>query len=48
MRSREHEAHHGVHDTQPGPMIELPPGATFDPNPQAPAEEPPAKGKHAP
>jgi putative (di)nucleoside polyphosphate hydrolase len=47
MRGRDHD--HPVHEPQPaGPAgLELPPGATFDPNPQAlPPEEP--KGKHVP
>jgi putative (di)nucleoside polyphosphate hydrolase len=50
MRSREHDGHHLPQDGSggPNPGIELPPGATFDPNPQAAAAEFPVKGKHAP
>jgi putative (di)nucleoside polyphosphate hydrolase len=48
MRSR--EAEHGAHengaDTTQVPGMELPPGATFEPNPQGRAQ-PSAKGKHA-
>ena len=48
MRAREAEA--GGHDhggsPLPAPGMELPPGATFEPNPQGRAQ-PSAKGKHA-
>ena len=53
MRSRDHDGHHEHHapDAQavPGPGFELPPGATFDPDPQqAITQATPAKDKHAP
>jgi putative (di)nucleoside polyphosphate hydrolase len=49
MRTREGE--HLPQDagpSLPGPGIELPPGATFEPNPQARGYPSPGKGKHAP
>ena len=55
MRAREHEHH--AHDHDPGqhdalptsPVgLELPPGATFEPDPQALQPAPHVKGKHAP
>src|SRR5512141_46715 len=46
MRTREEHATHDVHEASgPAPM-ELPPGATLEPNPQGRAE-PEAEGKHA-
>jgi putative (di)nucleoside polyphosphate hydrolase len=49
MRTR--DAEHGVQEPGAGPLpapgMELPPGATFEPNPQGRAEPASAKGKHA-
>jgi putative (di)nucleoside polyphosphate hydrolase len=50
MRTREGE--HAGHDLPnggglPSPPMELPPGATFEPNPQGRADVCSAKGKHA-
>jgi putative (di)nucleoside polyphosphate hydrolase len=50
MRSRDGEpAHEGMQGQLPSPVMELPPGATFEPNPQGQARPPEvlAKGKHA-
>jgi putative (di)nucleoside polyphosphate hydrolase len=45
MRPRDHDmGHDSTSGGMPGPVMELPPGATFEPNPQAPL----IKGKHAP
>ena len=45
------EAEHGPHEMNgaalPGAGMELPPGATFEPNPQGRAQPSEAKGKHA-
>ena len=35
MRARDHEGHDGGLDALPGAGLELPPGATFEPDPQA-------------
>jgi putative (di)nucleoside polyphosphate hydrolase len=53
MRSRDHDGHHEHHapDAQqsPGPGFELPPGATFEPDPQqAITQATTGKDKHAP
>jgi putative (di)nucleoside polyphosphate hydrolase len=48
MRTRDGEQ--GPHESGgalPGPGMELPPGATFEPNPQGRAQPTLAKGKHA-
>ena len=51
MRPRENE-HGAPHEVNGGPAsappMELPPGATFEPNPQARSQPAVAKGKHAP
>jgi putative (di)nucleoside polyphosphate hydrolase len=47
MRSRDHEHEHPPEQHSiPAPGFELPPGATFDPDPQAALAQP--KNKHAP
>jgi putative (di)nucleoside polyphosphate hydrolase len=35
MRSRDHDGHEPTADGSPGAGFELPPGATFEPDPQA-------------
>ena len=46
MRSREGDPHEAPREPLPAPTLELPPGASFEPNPQGRAA-PAAKGKHA-
>jgi hypothetical protein len=48
MRGRDHDHHQESQAPATAGGIELPPGATFDPNPQAPAPAAEPKGKHAP
>jgi hypothetical protein len=50
MRTRDAEhAHEGAPaGPLPGPALELPPGATFEPNPQGRPLPATVKGKHAP
>jgi putative (di)nucleoside polyphosphate hydrolase len=49
MRTREHDAAEGVQEPPaPGVGFELPPGATFDPDPQNGMDAQPAKDQHAP
>src|SRR5574337_191318 len=43
MRSREHEHGEGQPEPVPAPHFELPPGATFEPDPQVAAVAPPTK-----
>jgi putative (di)nucleoside polyphosphate hydrolase len=47
MRGRDHEGHDGGFDGMPGAGLELPPGATFEPDPQASLNAP-VETKHAP
>ena len=49
MRTRDAEHGGGDPHSHPAPLpgMELPPGATFEPNPQG-REPAPAEGKHAP
>jgi putative (di)nucleoside polyphosphate hydrolase len=47
MRARDHEGHDGMSDAVPGAGFELPPGATFEPDPQANLASP-QETKHAP
>jgi putative (di)nucleoside polyphosphate hydrolase len=51
MRTRDAEHGPGDHLHHPGPLpgpgIELPPGATFEPNPQGREQPDGHKGKHA-
>lgn len=46
MRSRDGDPHEAPREPLPAPTLELPPGASFEPNPQGRAA-PIAKGKHA-
>jgi putative (di)nucleoside polyphosphate hydrolase len=48
MRTRDGEHPHDGGMQMPSPAMELPPGATFEPNPQAQPMQDAAKGKHAP
>jgi putative (di)nucleoside polyphosphate hydrolase len=48
MRSRDHDSHDGVMEQPHAPGFELPPGATFEPDPQAGLASPPSENKHAP
>jgi putative (di)nucleoside polyphosphate hydrolase len=54
MRSRDHDGHHEhIHHPAevqgaPAPAFELPPGATFEPDPQQALAQVAAKDKHAP
>ncbi|HVE54993.1 MAG TPA: RNA pyrophosphohydrolase, partial [Ramlibacter sp.] len=49
MRTRDDQGPHDMHGGPlPGAQMELPPGATFEPNPQGRAQPSDAKGKHAP
>ena len=40
MRARDHDNHDAVQDPMPGAGFELPPGATFEPDPQAALKSP--------
>ena len=49
MRTREHDGSDGMQDPMlPGAGFELPPGATFEPDPQTGMDMEPAKDQHAP
>jgi putative (di)nucleoside polyphosphate hydrolase len=48
MRSREHDHLDAQPDGLPGPHFELPPGATFEPDPQLGAPAAPPHTKYAP
>ncbi len=49
MRAREHDSHEGgALAPNPGPAFDLPPGATFEPDPQAAVPAAPGENKHAP
>jgi putative (di)nucleoside polyphosphate hydrolase len=47
MRGRDHDGHEGSGETQPGAGFELPPGGTFEPDPQAGIASLPREDKHA-
>jgi putative (di)nucleoside polyphosphate hydrolase len=48
MRARDHDAHDGAPEPMHGAGLELPPGATFDPDPQASLNALPRQDKYAP
>jgi putative (di)nucleoside polyphosphate hydrolase len=48
MRAREHDAHESVPESAHAPGLELPPGATFEPDPQASLNPASREDKYAP
>jgi putative (di)nucleoside polyphosphate hydrolase len=48
MRARDHDGHDSAPESVHGAGVELPPGATFEPDPQASLTSLPREDKHAP
>jgi putative (di)nucleoside polyphosphate hydrolase len=48
MRARDHDSHDGASEMALGAGFELPPGATFEPDPQVGLSPSPHENKHAP
>ena len=48
MRGRDHDHADGHQEPAPGPHFELPPGATFEPDPQQAVSALPPQTKYAP
>ena len=47
MRTRDQDGHDGAHEPMPGAGFELPPGGSFEPDPQSASNFAPQEGKHA-